>query len=108
MVGILHGKFTYTWRKKPVYPKVFAFLAWDLEPEENDTFVWQQIDEFDGECKLGIYIVKDTQGWGLACTFEITSTPITEFPISAYLMILLIVSASSFALRRFLKRKPHF
>lgn len=63
--------FTYP-DEEPVYPKIFAFLAWFLEPGQNDTYVWNQYNEFTGTfCKPGKYVIKDTQGWNLSAYFEI-------------------------------------
>ncbi len=63
--------FTYP-ANEPVYPKIFAFLAWSLEPGQSDTYVWNQYDDFRGEfCKPGKYVVRDTQGWNLSAYFEI-------------------------------------
>jgi len=63
--------FTYP-DEEPVYPKIFAFLAWFLEPGQSDTYVWNQYDDFRGEfCKPGKYVIRDTQGWNLSAYFEI-------------------------------------
>jgi len=63
--------FTYP-DEEPVYPQIFAFLAWSLEPGQSDTYVWNQFDDFRGEfCKPGKYVVRDTQGWNLSAYFEI-------------------------------------
>lgn len=63
--------FTYP-KEEPVYPEVFAFLAWSLDPGENDTFVWNQYNEFNQSfVKPGTYVIKDTQGWGLSAYFKI-------------------------------------
>jgi len=68
--------FTYP-REEPVYPAIFASLAWYLDPGENDTFVWNQYNEFNHSfVKPGAYVVRDTQGWGLSTHFEIIATEI--------------------------------
>jgi hypothetical protein len=63
--------FTYP-AEEPVYPSIFATKLWSLKPGENDTFTWNQYDEFNGTfCGRGRYVVKDTQGWGLRTYFLI-------------------------------------
>lgn len=63
--------FTYP-EEEPVYPMIFAFLAWDLDPGENDTFTWNQYNQFNESfCGPGTYIVRDTQGWNLSTYFKI-------------------------------------
>jgi len=63
--------FTYP-DEEPVYPKIFAFLAWSLEPGQSDTYVWNQYSDIRGEfCKPGKYVIRDTQGWNLSVYFEI-------------------------------------
>jgi len=63
--------FTYP-AEEPVYPATFASRLWSLKPGENDTFTWNQYDEFNGTfCGRGRYVVKDTQGWGLRAYFLI-------------------------------------
>ena len=58
----------------PVYPSIFAFLAWSLDPGENDTFIWNQYNQFSGSsCSPRTYVVKDTQGWGLSAYFEVVA-----------------------------------
>lgn len=65
--------YTYP-EEEPVYPAIFAWLAWALEPWENDTFTWNQYNQFnDSFCGLGTYVVKDLQGWGLSAYFEIVA-----------------------------------
>jgi parallel beta-helix repeat protein len=64
--------------EQPVYPAIFAFLAWSLNPEENDTFIWNQYNQFNETfCSSGTYVVKDTQGWGLSAYFKIISANVT-------------------------------
>jgi hypothetical protein len=64
--------FTYP-QENPVYPEIFAFLAWSLDPGENDTIIWNQYDAFMGSfCTIGTYVIKDTQGWSLSAIFEIS------------------------------------
>ena len=68
--------FTYP-GEEPVYPAIFASLAWYLDPGENDTFVWNQYNEFNHSfVKPGAYVVRDTQGWGLSAHFEIIAAEI--------------------------------
>jgi parallel beta-helix repeat protein len=63
--------------EQPVYPAIFAFLAWSLNLGENDTFVWNQYNQFNETfCSSGTYVVKDTQGWGLSAYFKIISANI--------------------------------
>lgn len=58
--------------EEPVYPMIFAWLAWSLEPGESDTFSWNQYNEFtQSPAEPGTYVVRDTQGWGLSAYFEI-------------------------------------
>jgi len=65
--------FTYP-GEELVYPKVFAFLAWSLDPGENDTATWNQYNEFtESPAEPGKYVVRDTQGWGLTAYFDIIS-----------------------------------
>jgi len=49
-----------------VYPPFYAFLAWSLEPGENDTYTFDS-----GDIGPGMYVVNDTQGWGLSAYFTI-------------------------------------
>jgi parallel beta-helix repeat protein len=68
--------YTYP-EEEPVYPKIFAWLAWSLDPGENDTFVWNQYNQFNESfCEPGTYVVKDTQGWGLSTYFKIIAAEI--------------------------------
>jgi len=68
--------FTYP-GEEPVYPRIFAFLAWSLDPGESDTFIWNQYNEFNESfCEPGTYVVKDTQGWSLSTYFKIVGTTI--------------------------------
>ena len=68
--------FTYP-EEEPVYPAIFAFLEWHLDPRENDTFVWNQINEFNqSSVNPGAYVVRDTQGWGISAHFEIVAAEI--------------------------------
>jgi len=61
-----------------VYPAIFAFLAWSLNPGENDTFVWNQYSQFNETfCSSGTYVVKDTQELGLSTCFKMISANIT-------------------------------
>jgi len=65
--------------EKPVFPEVYALLAWNLEPGQSDVFIWNQYDEFnDRFVKPGIYIVKDTQGWNIYTIFEIVANPLAH------------------------------
>ena len=68
--------YTYP-EEEPVYPKIFAWLAWSLDPGENDTFVWNQYNQFNESfCEPGTYVVKDTQGWGLSTYFKVIAAEI--------------------------------
>jgi hypothetical protein len=59
---------------EPVYPKIFAFLAWGLNPGDNNTFTWNQYNEFtQSAAKPGKYVVRDTQGCGLSAYFDIVA-----------------------------------
>jgi parallel beta-helix repeat protein len=69
--------FTYP-EEDPVYPKFFAFLAWSLDPEEYDTFTWNQYNQINESfCGPGTYVVRDTQGWSLSAYFKIIAAEIT-------------------------------
>lgn len=60
--------------EEPVYPKIFAFLAWSLEPGQNDTITWKQYNEFtQSPTEPRMYVLRDTQGWGLSAYLEIVS-----------------------------------
>ena len=62
--------------EKPVFPEVYALLAWNLEPRQSDVFVWNQYDEFNDKfVEPGTYIVRDTQGWNIYTIFEIVDDP---------------------------------
>ena len=62
--------------EEPVFPEVYALLAWNLEPGQSDVFVWNQYDEFNDKfVEPGTYIVKDTQGWNIYAIFEIVADP---------------------------------
>jgi len=62
--------------EKPVFPEVYALLAWNLEPGQSDVFIWNQYDEFNDKfVEPGTYIVKDTQGWNIYTIFEIVADP---------------------------------
>jgi len=57
---------------EPVWPKIFAFLIWGLGPGESETWTWNQYNEFtENPAEPGMYVVRDTQGWGLSADFEI-------------------------------------
>jgi PKD repeat protein len=79
------GIYTYP-EEALVYPKVYAFLAWSLEPGENDTFIWNQYNAFTNSLvDPGMYVVCDTQGWGLSAYFTIVAgnlPPIANFTYS--------------------------
>jgi hypothetical protein len=61
--------------EEPVYPSIFAFLAWSLEPGENDTIAWNQTNQFThSPVEAGMYVVRDLAGWGLSAYFEIVPT----------------------------------
>lgn len=63
--------YTYP-EEESVYPAVYAFLAWSLDPGENDTFIWNQYNEFTkAPAEVGMYVVRDIQGWGLSTYFQI-------------------------------------
>lgn len=63
--------YTYP-EEKPVYPAIYAFLAWSLDPGKSDTFTWNQYNEFiHTPVEAGMYVVRDTQGWGLSTYLEI-------------------------------------
>jgi len=65
--------FTYP-KEEPVYPNLFAFLAWSLDAGENDTFTWNQYNETGCLVEPGMYVIRDTQRWGLSAYFEIVAT----------------------------------
>ena len=57
-----------------VCPGVYAFLLWELDSGENDTFVWAQYNLLNSTfVEPGTYVLKDTQGWGLLASFEIVA-----------------------------------
>jgi len=63
--------FTYP-GEEPVHPNVFAFLAWSLDPGEDDISAWNQYNEFiQSPAEPGKYVVRDLQGWGLSAYFDI-------------------------------------
>ena len=65
--------YTYP-EEEMVYPMIFAWLAWSLEPGENDTITWNQYKEFtESPAEPGMYVVRDTHGWGLSAYFEIVA-----------------------------------
>lgn len=58
--------------EKPVFPKFFAFLWWQLDPGKNDSFRWNQYDEFNESfVGTGDYVVRDVNGWGLSAYFSV-------------------------------------
>lgn len=80
---------------EPVFPAVFAFLAWDLNQGESDIFVWNQYNEFNWTfVKPGTYFVRDTQEWGLSASFEIVALndTIPEFHLAGILPLLMALS----------------
>jgi PKD repeat protein len=76
------GIYTYP-EESLVYPSYYTFLAWSLEPGENDTFIWNQYNAFtNSPVYPGMYVVSDTQGWGLSAYFTILPgnlPPIADF-----------------------------
>ena len=69
------GIYTYP-EESFVFPKYYAFLIWSLEPGENDTITWDQNNAFTNSLvDPGMYVVRDTKGWGLSVFFEITHLP---------------------------------
>lgn len=57
---------------EPVYPKYYQFLAWSLEPGENDTVIWDKHNAFtQSPVDPGVYVVIDDMGRGLSAYFEI-------------------------------------
>ena len=67
--------FTYP-EEQLVCPKIFAFLLWELHPGENDTFTWNQYNEFtESFVESGMYVVMDVQGWDLSTYFKIVGQP---------------------------------
>lgn len=68
--------FTYP-EEEPVYPQDFAYLSWRLGPGENDTFAWNQHNEFTKDPVLPrMYVVRDTQAWNLSTHIEIIAADI--------------------------------
>jgi len=62
--------------EEPVYPEIYAWLLWSLEPGENDTITWDQYNPFtQSPVDPGTYVVRDTQGWDLSAFFEIMEEP---------------------------------
>jgi PKD repeat protein len=72
--------------EEPVYPEIFAFLLWELAPGENDTSIWNQYNAFtNSPVYPGMYVVRDTQGWGLSAYFTIVAVnlpPTADFVYS--------------------------
>lgn len=62
--------FTYP-EEESVYPNIFSTCIWWLDPGESDTFTWNQYNETGSPVEPGMYVVRDTQGWGLSAYFEI-------------------------------------
>jgi len=76
-------------KERPVYPEVFAFLAWSLAPGESNTSIWNQCNQF---VEPGTYVVKDTQGWGLFAIFEIVPETAPEFSSNIALAVFMVFS----------------
>ena len=75
-------------------PVIYASLLWELDPEESDTFVWNQFNLLNSTfVGPGTYALKDVQGWGLVASFEIVAAKdaIPEFS-SATILSLFVVS----------------
>jgi len=67
--------YTYP-EEEPVFPAIFALLLWELAPGENDTITWSQYNAFtNSPVDVGMYVVRDTQGWGLSAYFTIVNLP---------------------------------
>ncbi len=65
------GVYTYP-EESFVYPSYYTFWAWSLEPGENATITWNQHNAFtNSPVDPGMYVVRDTQGWGLSAYFTI-------------------------------------
>ena len=77
-----------------VYPAVYAFLLWKLDPGENDTLVWDQYNLLNSTfVEPGTYVLKDTQGWELVSSFEIVGEDIVpEFPSTIILYLFMVFS----------------
>lgn len=78
-----------------VCPGIYAFLLWKLDPEENDTIVWDQYNFLNSTfVEPGTYVLKDTQGWGLLASFEIVEAEdiIPEFPSAIILSLFIVFS----------------
>ena len=57
-----------------VFPMYYQFLLWSLEPGENDTITWDQYNAFtQSPVDPGMYVVRDTKGWGLSAYLTITA-----------------------------------
>lgn len=80
--------YTYP-EEEPVYPAIFAFLLWSLEPGENDTVTWNQYNQYtDSFCGPGAYVVRDIQGWGLSAYFWIIPPLELEMTVSKTTIII--------------------
>jgi len=76
-----------------VCPVIYASLLWELDPEESDTFVWDQYNLLNSTfVEPGTYTLKDVQGWGLVASFEIVTAGdvIPEFPSAAILSLFMV------------------
>jgi len=60
---------------EPVWPCIFAFLAWNLTPGESESWIWNQYNEFTNKsAELGTYVVNFTGPYPMEVTeafFEI-------------------------------------
>jgi len=76
-----------------VCPTIYASLIWELDPEESDSFVWNQFNLLNSTfVEPGTYDLKDVQGWGLVASFEIVAAKdaVPEFPSAAILSLFVV------------------
>ena len=94
--------------EKPVFPKVYYLLAWNLEPGQSDVFIWNQYDEFnDRFVKPGVYIVKDMQGWNIYTIFVIVANPLAHGgDLEWFLYVIIAVVIVAIAIIIYVKRRP--
>jgi len=86
------GIYTYP-EESLVYPKIYAWLLWSLEPGENDTIIWNQYNAFtNSPVYPGMYVVRDTKGWSLSAYFTILAGNLPPTAIFTYSPTVPIVS----------------
>ncbi len=57
---------------EPVYPAIFAFLTWDLDPGESEKWMWTQYNEYNATfVSPGTYVIEE-YNYNYTTFFEIT------------------------------------